>query len=169
MAQLPFATLDVSGDYITHDVVLYAHGHATEPDGINAAVKSIEAALQAFDLDDYDLGGGDTVGGLVTVATSRAARADECAGHVLEATASGVTFTLPDSSTLPDNARVLLTCGTGSSGFAYACSGSDTVYFPQANTSYETYSASGDHSFLSLRKVSGGWLCIGSEGVAFGG
>lgn len=46
----PFADLDLTEQYIKHNVVLYAHDHPTEPDGINAGVKALEAALQAFDL-----------------------------------------------------------------------------------------------------------------------
>lgn len=46
----PFADLDLTNQYITHNVVLYAHDHPTEPDGINAGVKALEAALKAFDL-----------------------------------------------------------------------------------------------------------------------
>jgi len=210
MAQKPFGTLDLSDDYIIHDVTLYAHNHPTEPDGINAAVKSIETALKAFDLDDYAVGGGsgdmtkavydtddngivdgaeqlndgtNTVsaadlrdhldnhpagGGLVTVSASRAVLAAECAGHILEATSSGVTITLPDVSTLPDNASVTLTCATGTSGFSYACSGSDAVFFPSYSTSASSKSSDGDYSFVVLRKVSGGWLSTAFHGFTFG-
>ena len=59
MAQKPFETLDLTGKYIEHDVPLYCHGHPTEPDGMNAAVKEIESTLQAFDLDNYAVGTGD--------------------------------------------------------------------------------------------------------------
>lgn len=51
----PFAELDLTDQYIRHNVVLYAHDHPTQPDGINAAVKAIESALQAFDLPDFPL------------------------------------------------------------------------------------------------------------------
>jgi len=212
MAQLPFATLDLSGDYITHDVTLYAHGHATEPDGINAAVKNLETVLKAFDLDDYALGGagdmpkatydtdddgvvdaaealndgtntvtaaalrdhldnhpagGDLVGGLVTVSASRAVLAEECAGHLIEATAIGVTLTLPEVSTLPDNARLDIASSDGIPGFTAAASGSDMIYWE--GHALSTFSSSSDaNAYLRLRKVTGGWLCLGSNGFYVG-
>lgn len=48
----PFETLDISPHYIGHDTPIYAHAHPTQPDGINAGVKAIEAALQGFELPD---------------------------------------------------------------------------------------------------------------------
>lgn len=51
----PFADLDLTDQYIKHNVVLYAHDHPTEPDGINAGVKALESALKAFDLPDAPL------------------------------------------------------------------------------------------------------------------
>jgi hypothetical protein len=58
----PFADLDLTDQYIKHNVVLYAHDHPTEPDGINAGVKAIETALKAFTLPPraYALSGDGT-------------------------------------------------------------------------------------------------------------
>ena len=48
----PFATLDLLAKYIRHDVPIYCHDHPTQPDGMNACVKELESALQAFELPD---------------------------------------------------------------------------------------------------------------------
>jgi hypothetical protein len=59
----PFASLDLTEQYIRHNVTLYAHDHPTQPDGINAAVKALETALKAFELPPRDWGlSGDGTG-----------------------------------------------------------------------------------------------------------
>lgn len=70
----PFENLNISAHYLRHNVTYYAHGHATQPDGVNAAVKALESTLQAFDFDDYDIGGdaAQITDGINTVTASEA-------------------------------------------------------------------------------------------------
>lgn len=67
----PFELLDLLDKYIRHNITYYAHGHATEPDGVNACVKAIEAELKAFELDNYAI---PTLSDGANTVTAQAAR-----------------------------------------------------------------------------------------------
>jgi hypothetical protein len=170
VAQKPFASLDLTDTYIVHDVTLFAHNHPTEPDSINAGVKALETALKAFDLDDYDLGGGgggDTVGGYVNISTSRSILPDELQGHLLVCT-NGAEIDLPSTATLPDNARCDIVAGDASliKVFTHYAgkSDNDILLYLGGTTTNGFQSSTNIGSFVSLRKYGQGWIALAASG-----
>lgn len=188
--QKPFESLDLTSKYIIHDVPLYCHDHPTEPDGMNACVKEIETQLNALDLDTYPLSdgtntvtaaelrdhldnhpAGDTVGGYVDISSSRAVLASELEGHLLIGQAA-ITLTLPDVTTLPDNARCVIVVGVAAllmiTPYDGGKSGADRILLPGSElsdgASVESSGSIGDS--LTLRKDSAGWIAVQNTGFA---
>jgi len=218
MAQYPFGSLDLSDKYIVHDVTLYAHNHATQPDGINAAVKAIETALQAFDIDAYVTAGGgsgdmeknvydtddsgivdgaeqlddgtntvtaaamrdhldnhpagDSVGGYVEISSSRALLASELEGHLILVTGVGTVLDLPDSTTLPDNARCDIIAGAATivqlDSYDNGKGGADNIMLPGSQLSdgaiLQSTGTVGD--CIRLRKGPAGWIAVQNTGFS---
>jgi len=159
--QKPFESLDLSSDYIVHDVTLFAHNHPTQPDKINAAVKAIETALKAFDLDAFALGG-DSIGGSILVTSSRALLAEECAGHLI--LAQGVlTLSLPSVVGLPDNARVdIVNIGTYQMVTIAPAASDRIVTQGEITADGQAIMHNSIGASISLRKDVDGWVAVGA-------
>lgn len=200
MPQKPFETLDLSGKYIIHDVPIYCHNHPTHPDGMNACVKELEVWLKAFDLDDFDLGGGGTgdmtkavydadndgicdasetledgtntvtaaeirnhldnhpsVGGYIAISGTHSVTSAEVNGHLFICSAT-CFVTLPDISTLPDNARLTLFLSDYSQLTITPFTSDMILMYNVSLSDGQGISTSSGQNAITLRKYPNGWI-----------
>jgi len=147
----PFEDLDLSALYLRHNITYYAHNHATQPDGINAAVKELETQLKAFDLDDYP---GSATNTVISVDTPVELTAAQCVpGSVVIIIAGSVAVTLPIYTLLPVGAEILV---VDRDGFGLDIVDSGALFFVggQENTSNISNALNVDKGeFVRLLKI----------------